>query len=154
MPIERVTAYIDGYNLNFGLIEARLKTSRWLDLRAMCGFLMKANQQLDLVRYFTTRVRNDRDSARCQALFIDAVEARGGVEMDYGSFLTKQKRCYSCGTKWVSSEEKKTDVNIAVCLQATDLNVVRIETARRELGDPHRCLVRPQPARSTFGPKA
>ena len=32
MSPERVIAYIDGYNLYFGLLDARLQTSRWLDL--------------------------------------------------------------------------------------------------------------------------
>lgn len=32
MSNERITVYIDGYNLYYGLKAAGLRTSRWLDL--------------------------------------------------------------------------------------------------------------------------
>lgn len=79
MSPERVIAYIDGYNLYFGLLDARLRTSRWLDLRSLCETLLKPRQQLELVRYFTTRVRNNPDTAKRQAVYIDALRTLGGV---------------------------------------------------------------------------
>ena len=48
-------AYIDGYNFYYGLRAARLQSSRWLDLPAMCQALLKDGQQLDLVRYCSRR---------------------------------------------------------------------------------------------------
>lgn len=116
MSTERVIAYIDGYNLYYGLRDAGLRSSRWLDLRAMCETLLKPGQQLRLVRYFTTRVRNDPAAERRQSTFIDALVARGGIEIDFGHFLSKDRECFKCGNKWQQSEEKKTDVNIAVRL--------------------------------------
>ena len=116
MPAERVIAYIDGYNLYFGLLDARLQTSRWLDLRGVCTSLLKPGQQLGLVRYFTTSVRNDPAAAKRQAIFIDALRATGGIEIDFGLFLTKAVTCRKCNTQWSKSEEKRTDVNIAVRL--------------------------------------
>ncbi len=116
MKRERVVTYIDGYNLYHGLRDAKLHTSRWLDLRAMCQALLKPSQQLDLVRYFTTRVRNDPAATARQSIFIDALEARGGIEVDYGHFLSQNITCYGCGKSWRKGEEKKTDVNIAVRL--------------------------------------
>lgn len=113
---QRVVVYIDGFNLYHGLRDANLLTSRWLDLHAMSEALLKPHQCLAFVRYFTTRVRNDPAAARRQAVFIDAIQARGGVEIDYGHFLTKSRRCHLCGHSWQQSEEKKTDVNIAVRL--------------------------------------
>jgi len=114
--VERVIAYIDGYNFYYGLREARLHSSRWLDLPAMCRALLKGGQRLDLVRYFTTRVRNDPAAAKRQSSFIDALTARGGIEIDFGHFISKERLCKSCGHAWRQSEEKKTDVNIAVRL--------------------------------------
>lgn len=117
MPQEqRVIAYIDGFNLYYGLRAAKLQTSRWLDLRAMCQALLKPSQRLDLVRYFTTRVRNNPSAAERQGIFIDALKARGNLEIDYGHFLSKHMTCHDCGNTWHQSEEKKTDVNIAVRL--------------------------------------
>ena len=116
MTTERVIVYIDGYNLYYGIMAARLHKSRWLDLRAMCQSLLKPNQQLALVRYFTTRVHNSSPTAQRQAIFIDALRVRGGIEIDFGYFLLTTVKCYKCRHEWEKPEEKKTDVNIAVRL--------------------------------------
>lgn len=116
MAVQRVVAYIDGFNFYHGLMDAKLDTSRWLDLNAMCQKLLSAQQRLTLVRYFTTRIRNDSGKHSRQNRYIDALTARGGVSIDYGHFLSRPARCRSCGAKWQRNEEKKTDVNIAVRL--------------------------------------
>ena len=116
MAAERVVAYIDGFNFYHGLMEAKLGTSRWLDLSAMCRKLLSAQQHLDLVRYFTTRIRNNSAKHDRQNTYIDALTAHGGVRIDYGHFLSRPARCRSCGATWRRNEEKKTDVNIAVRL--------------------------------------
>ena len=116
MSTERVIAYIDGYNLYIGLLDARLHTSRWLDLRGVCTSLLKPDQRLDLVRYFTTSVRNDPGAAKRQAVFIDALRATGGIEIDFGLFLSKTVACRWCKKEWTKNGEKRTDVNIAVRL--------------------------------------
>ena len=82
----------------------------------MCRTLLKGGQQLDLVCYLTTRVRNDPAAAKRRSSFIDALTARGGIEIDFGHFISKERRRKNCGHTWRQSEEKKTDVNIAVCL--------------------------------------
>ena len=109
-------AYIDGFNLYHGLLDAKLRSSRWLDLRGVCMSLLKPAQQLELVRYFTTRVRDDPNAADRQSVYIDALHARGGIEIDYGHFLSKSTRCNKCGAVRKKREEKRTDVNIAVRL--------------------------------------
>ena len=106
--------YIDGYNLYHGLLEAGLGSSRWLDLPKLGRSLLKPGQHLVLTRYFTTRVKGDPSKARRQARYIDALTTRGGIEIDFGHFLSKRVTCHSCGHTWTKSEEKKTDVNIAV----------------------------------------
>ena len=113
MSPERVIAYIDGYNLYFGLLDARLQTSRWLDLHGVCTSLLKPGQRLELVRYFTTSVRNDPDAAKRQATFIDALRATGGIEIDFGVFLSKTMTCRSCNAQWTKNDEPEgSDVNI------------------------------------------
>ena len=149
MPNERVTVYIDGYNLYYGLKAAGLRTSRWLDLVELSRSLLLPRQELSLVRYFTTRVRNDPGASQRQARYIDALEARGRISLDYGHFLSKSVTCNSCGNTWPKNEEKKTDVNIAVRLledafdDAFDVAIVMsgdsdlappIESVRRRLG--------------------
>ena len=134
MPANRVVAYIDGYNLYHGLIDARLRTSRWLDLRAMCKSQMQTGQQLEFVRCFTTRVRNDPKKSERQSRFVDAIEGLGGVLIDYGYFQSKVVHCHSCGHSWKQSEEKKTDINIAVRL-LEDAHDDKFDTAILISGD-------------------
>ena len=74
------------------------------------------SQHLVTTRYFTTRVRGHQERAHRQGIFIDALLARGGIEIDYGHFLSKPISCHKCGNRWQKNEEKKTDVNIAVRL--------------------------------------
>lgn len=108
--------YIDGFNLYHGLLQARLHSARWLDLHALGRSLLKPSQQLELTRYFTARVRGNPDKARRQRTFIDALNARGGIEIDFGHFLSSRISCRRCGNRWRKNEEKKTDVNLAVRL--------------------------------------
>ena len=116
MSDQRVITYIDGYNLYHGLLAAGLRSSRWLDLPALGRSLLKPEQDLALTRYFTTRVRGNPSKAQRQSTFIDALVARGDIEIDFGHFLSKPVSCRSCGNTWQKNEEKKTDVNIAVRL--------------------------------------
>ncbi len=134
MQIERLIAYVDGFNLYYGLRTARLNTSRWLDIHGLCLSLLNSTQQLDLVRYFTTRVKADPKAADRQAIFIDALLARGGIEIDYGHFLSKRTKCHECGVVVRKHEEKKTDVNIAVRL-IEDAYDDRFDTALLISGD-------------------
>ena len=117
MRMERVVVYIDGFNLYHGMMQARLGSSRWLDLSAMSRLLQGENRQLELVRYFTARVRDRPRDADRQSVYIDALRSRGGVEIDFGFFLRKKDiECVRCQNSWPDYEEKKTDVNIAVRL--------------------------------------
>lgn len=114
MGLERVITYIDGFNLYHGLMEAGLGSSRWLDLAKLGASMLEPHQDPVLTRYFTTRVKGNRDKSVRQARYIDALEAQGGIQIDYGYFLSKSVVCYGCERTWASHEEKKTDVNIAV----------------------------------------
>ena len=96
MNAEREIAYIGGYNLCDGLREARLHSSRRLDHSARCRALLRRGQRLDLVRYLTTRVRNDPAAAKRRSSFIDALTALGKIEIDFGHFIAKEGRRKNC----------------------------------------------------------
>lgn len=97
---ETVVVYIDGFNLYYGLRDTGLDTSRWLDLVAMSENLIRPEQQLSLVRYFTARVSGQRGER--QSVYLDALWARGNIEIEFGVMARR-------GSKW---EEKQTDTNI------------------------------------------
>jgi uncharacterized LabA/DUF88 family protein len=112
----KTIAYIDGFNLYYGLKERNWKKYYWLDIRSLSLSLLKPHQKLVEVKYFTSRVSStpkDPDKSRRQNTFIEAVETLHDVRIFYGHYLTKTIRCRKCNSEWFSPEEKMTDVNIA-----------------------------------------
>ena len=112
--MERVIAYIDGFNLYFGLKSKGWRRYYWLDLRALVVNLLKPGQQLVEVKYFTARLSHDPDKQKRQNTFLEAVALLPDTRIFYGHYLPKPQRCFRCGATWNSHEEKMTDVNIAV----------------------------------------
>lgn len=111
--MERVVAYIDGFNLYNGLSDRGWRHYLWLDLRKLADSLMVDGQQLVAVKYFTARVGKPPASVKRQSTFIDALEAQGGLEIIYGKCNYNSESCKGCGREWTRREEKKTDVAIA-----------------------------------------
>lgn len=116
--MQRVIAYVDGFNLYFGLKAAGWKRYYWLDLMKLAQNLLRQDQQLAAVHYFTARIqdngRNGSDRKR-QNDYIEAVQQHG-VSVQLGHYLPKPRKCHHCGAAWTDYEEKETDVNIAIQL--------------------------------------
>lgn len=112
---ERVIAYIDGFNLYFGMREAGLDNCRWLNIKQLIQSLLKPDQELIEVKYFTSRVSNSPDKQKRQSTFIDALESTG-VKVFYGNYQDGSEECKRCGHQWRTSKEKMTDVNIATAV--------------------------------------
>lgn len=112
----RVIVYVDGFNLYFGLKEAYKRRYLWLDLQTLAESLLRPNQELAVVRYFTARVRDDAAGGARQSDYLEALSASDRVEVHIGRFQEKSLRCRGCGHKWVQYEEKETDVAIAASL--------------------------------------
>lgn len=117
----RVVAYVDGFNLYFGLKAKGWKKHYWLDLNRLATSLLKPGQTLAGVHYFTSRIRdNGRNVAdmQRQSDYLDALATLPSLTIHYGHYLQKCRRCHSCGAQWMDYEEKMTDVNIAMQLLA------------------------------------
>ena len=117
----RVVAYVDGFNLYFGLKAKGWKKHYWLDLNGLVASLLKPGQTLAGVHYFTSRIRaNGRNVADMlrQSDYLDALATLPSLTIHYGHYLQKSRRCHSCGATWMDYEEKMTDVNIAMQLLA------------------------------------
>lgn len=116
----RVAAYIDGFNLYFGLKQARFKRYYWLDVAALARTLLRPDQQLVATHYFSARIcdngRNAADQKR-QNDYLEALTVQG-VQCQFGHYLKKQRKCRACHATWPDYEEKMTDVNIAIQLMA------------------------------------
>jgi uncharacterized LabA/DUF88 family protein len=115
--VVRVAAYVDGFNLYYGLKAKYGRKYLWLDLQALAASLLRSGQTLHQVTYFTARVRDDPNGEQRQSDYLEALADHSPlVSVIDGRFQEKDRRCRQCGTAWTVYEEKETDVNIAVAL--------------------------------------
>ena len=85
--MQRVAAYIDGFNLYYGLRDRGWRRYFWLDIRQLSENLLIPNQYLVGVRYFTTEVVRDFNSSgrfMRQRTFLEATELLQKVTIHYG----------------------------------------------------------------------
>ena len=137
MTAERVIAYIDGFNLYFGMMSKGWGHYRWLNVRELARQLLKPHQWLAEVRYFTSRVSStasDPDKSKRQNTFLEALETLPDTRLYYGHYLDNPIHCHRCGRQWTNHDEKMTDVNIATEL-VFDAFQDRFETALLVSGD-------------------
>ena len=117
--VERLIVYIDGFNLYNGLHDAAGNRLLWLDIVKLARTLRPRSSVVQ-VKYFTAIVLNEPDAQARQDRYLDALRGLypGRLTVVKGQFQEKTRSCRTCGTTWVSYEEKQTDVNIAVHLVA------------------------------------
>jgi len=123
--VQRVIAYIDGFNLYFGLRVSGLRRCYWLDLGRLTANLVRPGQQLTFTKYFTARIsggvktdppasRKAMDAKRKrQSDYLEALGTLADFRVYEGHYLAKPVACRSCGSSWRTHEEKMTDVQIA-----------------------------------------
>ena len=136
-PLYRVAAYIDGFNLYYGMREKGWRRYYWLNIQSLVRGLLREDQNLAIIKYFTALVSStpsDPHKCRRQNAYLEALGTLQGVQILYGHYLEKSVKCFQCGGCWVDHEEKKTDVNIAVEM-LTDAYEDRFDTALLISGD-------------------
>lgn len=117
MSSERVTVYIDGFNLYYGMRSKGWQRYYWLSIQLLAQHLLKPGQSLIGAKYFTSRVSStprDPNKSDRQNAYLEALGTLAGVDVFYGHYLEKTVTCFTCGAAWQLPEEKMTDVNIAV----------------------------------------
>jgi len=118
--MERVTVYVDGYNLYYGLkrmmaVDSDWKLFYWIDIVKLFDHFMLNNQILQKVYYFTAPPLNIQKSNR-QKVLLRANKLINGNRFQFvnGKFFEKELTCAVCGAQYTTPEEKRTDVNISV----------------------------------------
>lgn len=111
---QRVIAYIDGFNLYYGVKAARWKRYYWLNLQTLVRNLLRPGQELVFTKYFTSRVSYPPEKERRQSTFLEALETLDEFRIYYGHYQANPQTCKKCGNKVMIPSEKMTDVNIAV----------------------------------------
>lgn len=112
--MEKVIAYIDGYNLYYGLRHQGWKRFYWLNLQKLSEQFLRSDQILVKTKYFTTIVKQPDDKRLRQQVFLEALQTLPNLPIFYGHFLSDQITCRKCGHTYTTHHEKMTDVNISV----------------------------------------
>jgi len=137
MKTNKTIAYIDGFNLYFGLHDKGWRCYYWLNLWKLCGHLLKPHQNLVVVKYFTSKIKSPDDKRRRQYAYLRALHMTPGIEPFYGKYETTPFICKKCGNKVELAEEKMSDVQLATQLVLDALkdrfDVALIVTGDRDL---------------------
>ena len=121
----RTIVYVDEFNLYYRALKTSL-SGGWI-FRYCLGRCYGENHDIELVRYFTARVKHtskNPSQAQRQDIYLKALQKyRSNVEIHFGSFLTHRIRRPLANSKekqkmvWVlDTKEKSSDVNLAVHL--------------------------------------
>ena len=115
MATTRTAAYIDGYNLFHALDGLNSPHLKWLDLWSLAESLLRPNDVLTAVKYFSAYATWMSEAYATHRAYVSALEATG-VAVVMGRFKRLQVTCKKCRQSFLSAEEKRTDVNIALAL--------------------------------------
>ena len=121
MPKERVSVYVDGFNLYHAIDDLKEPFLKWVNLQRLSQLLIqKRSQRLVKVAYFSaiaTYFQNTEHEGRIRRheAYIRALESKG-VECHLGNFAKRDHYYRGKGYRatWNRREEKQTDVAIAV----------------------------------------
>ena len=163
--MERVIAYIDGFNLYFGLKSKGWRRYYWLDIQMLAQNLLKSDQRLPLTKYFTARIAGPPDKEKRQSTYIEALGTLSMFQILYGKYQLNPRQCSQCGFQDEVPNEKMTDVNIAVeilkdayqdqfdvaLLISADSDLVPPVKTVRELFPNKRVIVASPPGRYSVG---
>ena len=152
--MQRVAFYIDGFNLYYGLSSKGWRRYLWLDQSLLAENLLKNDQTLSHIRYFTARVlpeRNDPGKPIRQNTYLEALATRANFHIHEGYFLPKRGSCARCGATWTTYEEKMSDVNLAVELLGDALDnsfdVAIVVSGDSDLASPIQTVLHRLPAK-------
>jgi uncharacterized LabA/DUF88 family protein len=111
--MNRVSVYIDVFNLYFGMMTGSFRKYLWLDIAALSRAIIASNQKLVSTKYFTAPIRANNDKRKRQNQYLQALDVVGGVDTYLGRYQKKTRSCHTCRATWIEYEEKMTDVRIA-----------------------------------------
>ncbi len=110
---KRVLVYVDGFNVYYGFKRKKWNYFLWLDYRQVFESILKQNQELIDVKYFTA-LSLKGESRQRQETYLNALEIKGGVSIFKGRIVNRPHKCTTCHTKTQRAQEKESDVSIAV----------------------------------------
>lgn len=91
------------------------KDTKWLNLYSLSEALLKTNQELMAVKFFSSKIKRAAEKQSRQWLYWQALE-EVGVKITPGHFQPNDVVCRNCKIRWLSHKEKMTDVNMATAI--------------------------------------
>ncbi|MCH9626665.1 MAG: hypothetical protein S4CHLAM2_02910 [Chlamydiales bacterium] len=113
---ERITCFVDGFNLYHALADIGENHLKWLDLKALFLRLTRSKSQIITQILFFSAYPTWKPAAYHRHRQYIAALSATGITPVMGQFKNKRKRCQKCKTQWTNHEEKETDVNMALAL--------------------------------------
>ncbi len=122
----RTCVYVDGFNLYYGCLKGT--AFRWLDLTALCLRLLRPENKIVSIHYFTAMVAarpGDPGQTTRQQTYLRALRTNPQVQIHLGHFLSHDvtmpdaadwARGVYTARRVVKTEEKGSDVNLATQL--------------------------------------
>ena len=128
--MKRVIAYIDGYNLYYGLLKGT--PYKWLDLVSFVKRFLRPDQEIVGIKYFTAPIKtypHDGGAVDRQKVYLQALSAMSLITIVQGFYAKNktlapvvEKQCRTCDVvvngyvPVVKLEEKRSDVNFSVAV--------------------------------------
>lgn len=116
---QKVNIYFDGFNFYNGLKDNNWEKYYWLDIVKLSEKLIhKLNPNHSLINayYFSAVPDKHKSKERRQKKFFDVNSLNPRFKLIKGYHRDKSKTCNKCNYKIAMSEEKQTDVNIALTM--------------------------------------
>ncbi len=131
--MKKTIAYIDGFNLYYGLLQ-KVPRYKWLDPFAFVKSLLREDHEITSVKFFTARIRPypfDAAAINRQNIYLKTISQCNGVSVVEG-FYNRNKiwlphlseKCKACPdsrdgfARVMKFEEKRSDVNLTSALLA------------------------------------
>ncbi|MBN1555115.1 MAG: NYN domain-containing protein [Phycisphaerae bacterium] len=118
--MSRISFFIDGFNMYHALQEkptgcptAKYQKYKWLNYRKLAELVVGAQDDIERIVYFTAYATWKSDSVKRHKNYIKVLRS-AGIEIVWGKFKRRDKKCHLCGGTFLTHEEKRTDVNIAL----------------------------------------
>lgn len=108
-----VVAYVDGFNLYYGLKARGWLQFRWLDVEALVRAFVRPPDHLVATRYFTARSFHPPARYARHSTYLEALRRGTGVHIVEGRVATRTRTCPACRESWKVPQEKHTDINVA-----------------------------------------
>lgn len=120
--MQRVSVYIDGFNLYYGNLKNN-PDCKWLNVHTLVKHLIADNNEITKIKFFTAKVKNnenDPDAGSRQHKYLQAIQAHiPNLEIHYGYFSRQKVPMHNANpppkkVKVIKTEEKGSDVNLSV----------------------------------------